>query len=709
MALKIFIYGSPEGFQSVGTTPDENAYFQRLYVTSRTGKRLMVNRRPDGSTSYNYLVYGVRGNRPNAFFGMSFMLTGGMYAADFAKLYGIFDDVFRRMVANKILIEDNGGMLQYNALNLDLAGDQTNWIRAELTGALGQSGISFQQYDLSFVSNDSGQIALYNINTPNSTILQGFRAVQWIAVSPAFATAEPQEEIDAEDLQDAYTAQLSIFADIAISQSRNQLPTLEHIRRFAHDSAAKLTKCKASVDPQKYMELIGQLSDLDKKVRLLIERIEQQPEPQPQPTPSPHPQPQPTPNPAPAPNPRPGATKRCMQCMRLLDVSHFAPGVAICNDCLTQKSKRKCRKCGKVLPVEYFDGNSPICRNCAEQSLSLLEKLRKELKNPKVIAVGAVVMAVFIFVLILPGKPDPDPVVNVFEKQKFERLLAVDSLTEAYSMLPDMMRVSGNEYRQELVESVKGVAVRDSGLQKVKEIFPMYTEIDELKRYIADLETSAANELELQKRNQYEQYMTTEKDFAAAWNIAKDYDNLKSDYISRVKAAMKRAFDNAVRSRNDQRLSECKNDYKFCEGIEGLSNEYKLQSRRSIAQSVADSSNGANGGGTTGVSESINQSVDVKIQEVNEFNKIVADGYKHTFKYPDSKVIIIDASQGQFFMLSVNKPHKMGYTLNSNKISKVGDNYRIKADYTGSTKSIFLVFYLDGDRTNTFTVKLKKE
>ena len=54
-----YIYGTPLGFDFFEDISSLKDYFKGLYISTRKGRRLMVNRRDNGETFYNYLRYGL--------------------------------------------------------------------------------------------------------------------------------------------------------------------------------------------------------------------------------------------------------------------------------------------------------------------------------------------------------------------------------------------------------------------------------------------------------------------------------------------------------------------------------------------------------------------------------------------------------------------------------------------------------------------------
>ena len=57
--ISTYIYGSPHGFNFYERVASLNDYFKSFYISTRKGRRLMVNRKDDGTTVYSFLCYGL--------------------------------------------------------------------------------------------------------------------------------------------------------------------------------------------------------------------------------------------------------------------------------------------------------------------------------------------------------------------------------------------------------------------------------------------------------------------------------------------------------------------------------------------------------------------------------------------------------------------------------------------------------------------------
>lgn len=384
MALNIYIYGSPKGFQ---TTVEKNSslstYFEQLYITSRRGRRLMVNRNKNGETSYNYLVYDIIGNRPNAFFGMSFILTNNQYVDDFATIYSIFDKEFEEIIKRHRLIrqtEDN--TLQYCAFTFDSVSDEIERIQNSILVALRDSGIAFSQYDNTFANTNTSKIVLYNNATPKAIIQGAFRKVSWIAISPKFVIKENDNEdleVSLYDIDQKYKTYLSKLTDIAINRNPALLPDLNEIVTFVKDTRSDIMKYaislqkKSQPEAQVYFDQAKLLSTLADQANALREQIS--------------------------------------NADQINDKLDRTEGNNIPEP---KDTTRKCPKCGKTYDVSEFPQNSEFCAHCIKSTRhnptpSIIDDFVDSILNsPKILA--AIVLLIIVGAgAILLNKIDPSP------------------------------------------------------------------------------------------------------------------------------------------------------------------------------------------------------------------------------------------------------------------------------------------------------------
>ena len=83
--MRTYIYGVPQGFDFYEKDVQFTDYFKSFYISSRRGRRFLINRKENGETIYTYLRYGMKEvcRQPqHAFFGMSVVMENGTYCPD---------------------------------------------------------------------------------------------------------------------------------------------------------------------------------------------------------------------------------------------------------------------------------------------------------------------------------------------------------------------------------------------------------------------------------------------------------------------------------------------------------------------------------------------------------------------------------------------------------------------------------------------------
>jgi len=105
----------------------------------------------------------------------------------------------------------------------------------------GLANFDTEYYTQEFVSNNTGQIALKNIDTPTRELINIFKKSQWLAVSPYFKPDEPGIEIDLGDIDAQYTSWLEQLTQIAINKQISDKNRLYSIRSSA-DATIKLLR-----------------------------------------------------------------------------------------------------------------------------------------------------------------------------------------------------------------------------------------------------------------------------------------------------------------------------------------------------------------------------------------------------------------------------------------------------------------------------------
>lgn len=354
-----YIYGTPLGFDFFEDVASLKEYFKGLYISSRKGRRLMVNRREDGDTFYNYLRYGLaeKEGRPNSFFGMSVSIDHNEYASDFKEVFDWFDYLFDKLVGRGALFFVNAGeVVQYKVGKFKDDIEEVQWLKNNIPNLFTKAQAEkLYEYDASFSTVPSGQIRCFNDETPEAKVLEAFKKSRWIALSPNFKPEEEPIEIEPTDIDaqlNKYTQQL---VPIAISPTKGQLPVLHSIIKESGEVVKLIEKYLASI--QEYDErkacnlLIDKAKEISSNATTISDKIEV--------------------------SNATGksisgtrvATRKCSKCGRQLSIVQFKSADAkYCLECETvsaNKQTRKCSKCGIVKAISEFSGQGQICKECS--------------------------------------------------------------------------------------------------------------------------------------------------------------------------------------------------------------------------------------------------------------------------------------------------------------------------------------------------------
>lgn len=373
--IKAYIYGTPKGFDAYGSDKSFEGYLKGFYITSRRGKRLMVNRRANGETIYSYLHYGLmeysdigkdKAGRINSFFGMSLHISGGIYTPDLKRVFDWFDYWFNKILEDgTILKEVSSGYIQYqvskfaNANNIEHLHSNLPNIFSEKSGTL------MLDYDESFIDGKSGQIAQLNNEEDDDVILSTFKHYQWVALSPIFKKIEKSSdiciELDFNDLNDRLVEYNKILLPIAINLNASSIDELCKINDAVQENYSSITSyLKAISNSNDNVEEYNKFASLASDYVAVCENITALKlkfsantddsgeigtinEPK---------------------------TQFCYNCQEHKDLSEFRSAESTkciaCEEIAGQK-KIQCVKCGHIKPsTEYSQGNK-ICKQCESQ------------------------------------------------------------------------------------------------------------------------------------------------------------------------------------------------------------------------------------------------------------------------------------------------------------------------------------------------------
>lgn len=376
--IKTFVYGTPHGFDFYEKDAVYTEYFKGFYLSSRKGRRLMINRRDNGETTYNYLRYELREVevRPNSFFGMTIVLDKGQYCPNFNKILEWFDYIFEKVLNEKNIFKRNeDGEIQYAINKFDDCISEVEWIKSNLPKIFSQAaGTNILQYDNTFVSGRMGQIPCLNDEQTDDYYLSVFRKNYWITLSPEFPKQDEIKptstkngiigsgspiELSYPDLKnqlDGFNKRLVPIATGVNQGSLDELTKMYDNAKYSYDSLNQyLTFIKGSEEVEMFENLFDDYKSLMNSISALLSKKDNTSD---------------TPITIKA-----AKTQYCYNCKQYKDISHFClPSSLKCIECESseQAENRKilCVKCGKYKLPEEFEKSDNICRSCQKQEQS---------------------------------------------------------------------------------------------------------------------------------------------------------------------------------------------------------------------------------------------------------------------------------------------------------------------------------------------------
>lgn len=395
-----YIYGTPLGFDFYEDVASLKEYFKGLYISSRKGRRLMVNRQDNGETFYNYLRYGLaeKKGRPNSFFGMSISMDNNEYAYDFKEIFDWFDYLFDKLVERgSIFFVNAGNIIQYKVAKFKDDTEEVQWLKNNIPNLFTKAqGVKLLEYDSTFSSTSSGQIRCFNDETTATKILDTFKKCRWIALSPMFKPEEEPIEIDPSDIEVQLNKYTQLLVPIAISPKQENLSVLHSIESNCVETIGLIKKylaterdeseqrtCTALIERAK--EIVTNAKTIATKIDISGSTINPF-------TPKPH-------------------LKRCNRCGQNLPLTYFANvNSQFCIDCENQirqpKSKtQKCSQCGKLKNQSEFPEGSSICYDCKSHK-SFLDYL--DAKLIAILSVFVLIAGISLY-LIFGGEKKDNP------------------------------------------------------------------------------------------------------------------------------------------------------------------------------------------------------------------------------------------------------------------------------------------------------------
>lgn len=362
--VKTFIYGNPHGFDLFEKDSAYSDYVKGFYISSRKGRRMMVNRRENGETTYNYLHYGLREaiDRPtNAFWGMTLVLDGHQYCEDFKEILDWFDYIFDRIVKERnIFAKDETGKpiypLKYRIHKFEEASSDIEWIKANLPNIFSDgAGTSISKYDSSFLRGNTGQVIGLNEKETTENILKTFRQYSWITLSSQYALRTDDEIIDKNselnyiDLKEKIERSYKRFSQLAARTDKEAAGELMLMKKGLAESLALMTDYFKRITDKKETELFEQLiaeyNSFIKNITALLLKGESEISFK--------------------------NVQYCFNCKQEKDVSCFSsPDATKCIECEAseqRETKKRCIKCGQYKNIYEFGNENNVCKACQEQ------------------------------------------------------------------------------------------------------------------------------------------------------------------------------------------------------------------------------------------------------------------------------------------------------------------------------------------------------
>lgn len=362
--IRTYIYGIPHGFNFYENDVEYLEYFKAFYISSRRGRRMVVNRRENGDTVYSYLQYGMREveRQPlHAFFGMSIVFENYEYCSDFKTLLGWFDTIFDKFVKEHDVIKlDSEGTYRYQVHKFEEKPDGVKWLKGNLPNIIVKSNkLSLQKYDDTFLDGSTGQVAGYNHSVSNEQILSALKKYRWVSISseiiektsPETPDDKPTIELNYKELNDKLNELNKESLSIAVDKKKGSIDILnriaEEIRRNTKSIHDYLLATSDNQEIEKFKELGNGYVTLREQIKTLSTAYSGQ-ETKPQ-----------------------EETRQCLSCKLSKPLSEFSsPDTFECKTCEERHkppvvATKKCSSCKKERPLSEFSfSNSPVCKNC---------------------------------------------------------------------------------------------------------------------------------------------------------------------------------------------------------------------------------------------------------------------------------------------------------------------------------------------------------
>lgn len=518
--IKTYIYGVPHGFDFYEKDVDLNDYFKGFYISSRRGRRLMINRRGNGDTIYSYLRYGLKevDRQPlHSFFGMSLVVDNYQYCPNFKVLLEWFDFLFNKLVNEHNLIKKNDdGILHYVVHKFDENPTDVDWLKSNIPNIITQAGqTEIVNYDNTFVDGKAGQVVSFNHPVGENSLIETFKNYRWLSISSEIVEQQDitsddsiEIELNFEELSGKLNELNQQLLPIAVDISKGSYADLKRMSDDVKEINTSLEKFLPAIKDQEEKEKFGGLDSkydsLKESIGTLLSRFSNSTKPVLPQTPK-------------------QKTQYCFSCKQNKPLSHFSsPNATKCIECEEQDRRRSgtniskeykiCISCGKKKPTRLFNqAGTDICDDCAKEAppkpvtvrVGFFDKFGKAIVSKGglgALASIAIVVGVVFVAINLPNRCSTPKVIDggekytdttktaaiikTVDKQELKNLVASGNFKAVYEYVKD--KKDADNYTPFLKKTVNRHlwAIVDSSKTAQEDLAKFYIDNNEFLDYI---------------------------------------------------------------------------------------------------------------------------------------------------------------------------------------------------------------------------------
>lgn len=575
--IRTYIYGVPHGFDFYEKDANLNNYFKGFYISSRRGRRLMVNRQENGETIYSYLQYGLKEveRQPlHSFFGMSLVVDDYQYCPNFKVLLEWFDYLFNKLVKEQRIIKKNeDGVLCYVIHKFEEVSDEVNWLKNIIPNIITKSEqaddvkVEISKYDKSFFVGNVGQIVCFNKPVSEKRLFEVFHKNSWISVSSEILEKEEVNtsrniadseviEYSYEELDEECNKFTEILLSIAIDISCTSVTDLAEIEGKVQKTCINLENYLPTIDnieeKYKFKNLESKYNSLKDKILTLQSKstgtISTSTSPQ-------------------------GKNLYCFSCKKYKPLSHFRSIKSTkCKECeekdhiepADNEGYKVCKHCGKKKALKAFcNSETDICDDCSnikqqKSENSALQRLKENIPLTKGfvrISMGLLVVVATIMIIFFSRMKNDNEVHGIaridstqivknssnVDIKEVNRFIKSYNFKELFEYIRE--KQDADKYKSLIKHSVNGYLwkIIDTSTSAQEDIERFYIENNELLEFIGfdkddkdtwrETITDYNQMLSIIKKDK-----VTEKDVEVGKEILKKHSNLfPSDWEARLK------------------------------------------------------------------------------------------------------------------------------------------------------------------------------